>query len=479
MRRLHISWLISGLDTGFIIGAAIAPLYQGSRFIRTIPMVVALLALAVALINRRVYILVLVAISGITLGIYRADIELREFAQYRPYYGRWTKLEGKVSEDTTLTSSGQQRIKLINTTIGGQSLAGEVWVEAKSNTEIKRSDKITVEGLLSEGFGSFVASMHRAELKSVSKIKHGDVAREVRDWFADGVKRNVEEPEASLGIGYLTGQRNSLPEELDSNLRVLGLTHIVVASGFNLTILVRFTRRLFARVSKYLATITGFGMMISFILITGFSPSMSRAGIVTGLSLLAWYFGRRIHPFVLLPLAAAITIYINPSFIWGDVGWYLSFAAFAGVIILAPLLRHYFFGEKGPGTIKQILIETVSAQIVTLPIIAFIFGQYGPLAVPANLLILPLVPLAMVFTFMAGVASIGGLPLVGLWALPAQTVLDYMTAVIDKLASLPFSEGELNIGPKTVLFGYVGIILLALFLWRKTRHNFGQDSIIE
>ena len=147
----------------------------------------------------------------------------------------------------------------------------------------------------------------------------------------------VKEPQASLGIGFLTGQRSTLPDSLDEQLRIVGLTHIVVASGYNLTILVRFARRLFVRYSKYWATVSASVMICGFVLVTGFSPSMSRAALVTGLSLAAWYYGRKIHPLVLLLFAAAITVLINPSFLWGDIGWALSFTAFAGVMLLAPL----------------------------------------------------------------------------------------------------------------------------------------------
>ncbi len=76
------------------------------------------------------------------------------------------------------------------------------------------------------------------------------------------------------------------------------------------------------------------------------SPSMSRAGLVAGLSLLAWYYGRRIHPLVLLPLAMAITVMVQPSYAWGDLGWQLSFAAFAGVLIGAPLIQAYFLATR-------------------------------------------------------------------------------------------------------------------------------------
>jgi competence protein ComEC len=152
-------------------------------------------------------------------------------------------------------------------------------------------------------------------------------------------------------------------------------------------------------------------MILAFMAVTGMSPSMSRAGLVAGLSLAAWYYGRKIHPLVLLPLAAAVTLLVNPQFGWNDLGWQLSFAAFAGVIILAPLLQRYFFGDKEPGAIRQVAGETLSAQIFTLPLLVMAFGMMSNVALLANVLILPLVPLAMLLVFLAGIFAT--VPLLG------------------------------------------------------------------
>jgi competence protein ComEC len=139
-------------------------------------------------------------------------------------------------------------------------------------------DEVQINGSLKKGFGNFAGVMYNAKIESVVSPEPGDVARKIRDWFADAVRQNISEPEVSLGLGFLVGQRRALPASLVSALQTVGLTHVVVASGYNLTILVRITRRLFAKISKYLAVLTAGLMVLGFIAITGLSPSMSRAG---------------------------------------------------------------------------------------------------------------------------------------------------------------------------------------------------------
>lgn len=260
---------------------------------------------------------------------------------------------------------------------------------------------------------------------------------------------------------------------------MVGLTHIVVASGYNLTILVRFARRIFVRVSKYLAALTAGTMIGAFVLITGFSPSMSRAGLVAGLSLLAWYYGRRFHPLVLLSFTAAVTLLINPTFGWNDLGWQLSFLAFAGVMILAPLLQAYFFGSKKPSTLRQIMGETVAAQIATFPILLLAFGTFSNVAVVANLLVLPLVPLAMLLVFASGVLAVIFPAIAFLIATPAQWLLGYMVAVAEFFAGLSWAQSSLAINGWAAVGMYTILVILAFYLWRKTKYNFRQTSIVE
>ena len=123
-------------------------------------------------------------------------------------------------------------------------------------------------------------------------------------------------------------------------------------------------------------------------------------------------------------MSAAITLLINPQFGWGDLGWQLSFASFAGVIMLAPLLHSYFFGIKSRARFRQILIETLSAQIMTLPLLMMSFGVISNVALIANMLILPFVPLAMLLTFMSGVMVF--VPMIGVLIAISDDVVTWL-----------------------------------------------------
>lgn len=476
-KRLHVSWLIAVLSMAVVVGVILAAHSIGTA--DTAWLLVAGVVLIVGFWQRYIYLLPLIVLGGLLIGIWRGSAVQADMMIYKNLHGHMATIIGKISEDPDVDKHGELLIRLENISVDGHKMPGKIWVSGQTKLVIKRSDIVTIKGTLQEGFGSFTAAVYKAELLKVQRPQPGDVALQVRDWFADAVRQAIHEPAASLGLGYLLGQRRALPPELADALVVAGLTHVVVASGYNLTILVRFARRLFDKVSKYLAALVSGGMIVAFIMVTGMSPSMSRAGLVAGLALAAWYYGRKFHPLILLPFAAAVTLLINPGYSKGDLGWQLSFAAFAGVMILAPLLQAYFYGSKKPSAVRQILGETISAQIVTLPILVLAFGQFSNVAVIANILVLPLVPLAMLLTFIAGIGALLLPTVAWVWGQPAEWLLNYMVHVAQYVAALPWAQTEIEITPWHTAVAYIVIISATTYLWWATKYNLRDSNIIE
>ncbi|HEX5455783.1 MAG TPA: ComEC/Rec2 family competence protein [Candidatus Saccharimonadales bacterium] len=476
--KIHQSWLLAVASGGVMLGI-ILTLFTKSDFIGFAWLVAGLCFTLSSLAGSKRRVILLALAGGLLIGLWRGSQVYPSVDIYKSFIGKNVEITGKVSEDVVLGKDGQEQIKLKDVRLLDRPMDGQIWLSTNTPIKLKRSDIIQAEGELSEGFGSFSAAIYRADITKAVRVKNSDIALQVRDWFSAKIRKAVHEPQASLGIGFLSGQHANLPESLVNDLRILGLTHIIVASGYNLTILIRFARRWLMRVSKYTATAGSFLLIGGFVMITGASPSMNRAGIITGLSLLAWYYGRRIHPVVLLLFSAALTALINPSYLWGDLGWYLSFAAFAGVIILSPLLLDYFWGNEEPNAVLRVVVETLSAQIMTAPIIAFSFGQYAPLALLSNVLILPLIPFAMLFTFIAGTMAAIIAPFAVVAGIPAQTLLSYMTFITGKLAALPGAKGEVNFTLPYLIASYVLAVILGVWLWRRTAHDFTDDSVIE
>jgi competence protein ComEC len=209
-------------------------------------------------------------------------------------------------------------------------------------------------------------------------------------------------------------------------------------------------------------------------MVTGFSASIVRAALVSSLSLWAAYYGLRIKPVVLISFAAALTGLVNPFYVWGDLSWYLSFLAFFGILVIAPTIQARLFRRK-PKILTAVLIETLSAELMTLPLIMMSFSQLSIVSLLANVLVVPLVPFAMLLSSVA--AGAGALmPQVAGWiAWPAVLLLDYMLEIVRLLASVPSALMQISIS-STFMLGFYAILLIVIINMRR-RSKSNPDEI--
>lgn len=348
---------------------------------------------------------------------------------------------------------------------GKKSLPGRVLVNSRKKTAVSRGDVVQFTGKLKETKGT-----SRQGLLTVSDVvviwRNTGILEKLRARFFKSVLTVIPEPYGGLGLGYLLGFRATISKTLKDQLAITGLTHIIAVSGYNLTILVQAIRRLFGKRSAYQSVVYAWLLLFGFIAVAGGSPSINRAAIVCGFSLLAWYYGRAFKPLVLLLLSGAITALLNPLYVWGDPGWYLSFLAFAGILILAPLVTAVLFNKKTAPIITQIFIETLSAQLLTIPYTLYLFGGVSVIAPFANVLVLPFIPIIMLFIFIVGCVGMVA-PTVALWvAILPRALLTLQVWLIEKLSTVPFAHIEFTISAFDMVVLFLLIACLILFLYR-------------
>lgn len=472
-QRVHPTWVFTAVCVGFLLGVF------WSRYLPPVGVIylaAGCLMLGLVFWQRRVWMIALAFLAGVSIGLWRGGQEVMAESWAKSLVGTDVRLEGKVAEDPE-QKNGLISLKVDSIKRGDERMAGRLYVTIDSNLQLRREDKIEFSGKLLIGQGNALASVYRATL--LGSERPNNPVLDVRDRFAAAVRGGLQEPGASLGLGILAGQKTDLPSSLSESLKIAGLTHIVVASGYNLTILIRLSKRLFSKVSRYQAALWSVLLVLMFVVVTGFSASMVRAGIVSLLGLCAWYFGRKFHPVTLLLLAASLTVVYQPNYVWGDIGWALSFAAFAGVMILAPLLMAYFYGEQKPGFMGATLVETLSAQILTLPILVGVFGQFSIVAIFSNLITLPLIPFVMLATFLAGLSQMLIPSVAGVASWLAQALLDYFVWAVSWTASFPWAQIKWQMPTWGVVVAFMAIATLCVVLKFKTKLKLRQVSIVE
>jgi competence protein ComEC len=254
-----------------------------------------------------------------------------------------------------------------------------------------------------------------------------------------------------------------LGDELETAFRRSGIIHIVVLSGYNIMIVVTFVLYVlgwFLPVkARLVAGIISIGV---FALVVGLGASVVRASIMAGLGLLALVLGRRYAILRALFVAGAGMLVINPFLLVYDVGFQLSFMATLGLILVAPQFETLLARAPTHIGIKDFFIATVATQIAVLPLLLYHIGEFSLVALIVNMLVLPVVPAAMLATFLAGLVALISTGLALPFAYLAYGILTYIIVIATWFAGLPFAALVIPVFPfflVPVVYGLVGYIL--------------------
>jgi competence protein ComEC len=476
LHRLRRTTYITLFLMGTLLGLGLSRL----RFGVTSEVMMAAVALIAVGLKRRIVLSIGLLVLGASLGLWRGETFMSEVDSLATLSGQQIVVHGVAASDSVYGDRGQLEFDMENLQVAASkpsTLAGKMLVRGFGENMIYKGDTVEVSGKLYLSRGSRQSGMSFANIQVLSRSQ--STLDGWRRKFEAGMLSALPEPLGSFGLGLLIGQRNNLPKVLSDELSVVGLTHIVAVSGYNLTIILRAMKRLLAHRSKFQATAVSVVLMLVFLLCTGFSASIVRASLVSSLSLWAWYYGRTFKPLLLILLAASMTALFNPFYVWSDIGWYLSFLAFFGVLVIGPLLVKTLSKRGEPKVFLAVISETLSAQLMTTPIIMYIFGRFSLIAIVSNMLIVPLVSLAMLGSLIAG---LGGmlLPAVSGWlAWPARYLLTYMVDLVHILAGVSWASFALPLSLAWMLLAYAGLVVAILALARKNRGKDGTITSLE
>ncbi len=294
----------------------------------------------------------------------------------------------------------------------------------------------------------------------------------LKENFVERISKNVNEPGASLASGMLFGA-SSMSSELVQTFRVAGISHIVVLSGFNIAILISFVLLVFALVPLFIRVLLASILVILFVLMVGGEASIIRATCMSFIALFALLVGRAYVARQALILSLIAIILYEPHNILYDVSLHLSFLATAGIVYLSDGIKSILH-KVSSATYKEIITTTFAAYIATLPYVMYTFGTVAIYALITNILVLPLVPIAMLITFFVVVSSYISHTLAVLIGYIDTLLTGIIIGVARITEQLPGSSIAVSFSFWMMIFLYVMILVgcVSLTVWmRKKKHD--------
>lgn len=265
-----------------------------------------------------------------------------------------------------------------------------------------------------------------------------------KGWNIDVIDEVLSEPQSSLLAGILFGQDRLFSESFEENVRVSGVSHIVAASGYNITILVILIDKTLFFLPKKIKITLGLIVVWAFAVLSGLSSSIIRACIMSSVSLLSIFWGRSNTIHISLPLASAVFVFFNP-FIVEDVGFLLSISATVGLVYLMPILVDLKDNlTKRLKFIDDYLFPTLSCTISTLPISISTFNTLSLWSVPSNVLILPVLESTMLFGALFILLSNVSRKIAMFFVNIVNVQLKYFELVVNYIGNIPFGSFDLS-----------------------------------
>lgn len=480
--------ILLAVVSGFAGGIGVRSLLFTSWWPVLFVLLLAALVGAVAFLKpRRVYILGTIFFLCVALGMGRATIadtplpsaftgDLKHRVQY----------EGVVVSDPDVREKNQ-RIGLIVEKSGEK--VGALAVMPLSN-DVKVGDRVRVYGTLSlpqafetENGRTFRYDKYLEARGNRFLIQYGSIyTAEPAPWhsvpaalarikhsFLDGLNRALPSPSSALAGGIVIGGKEGLGTDLKDAFTRSGLVQIIVLSGYNVMIVAEWIMIFFAfcKLPRRLQFLAGGAGLLLFVGIAGISATAVRAAIMAVIALYARATGRSYAASRALLVAVLLMLLYNPLYLIFDPGFGLSVVATAGIIWLAPLIESHFI-RLWPFW-RNAIATTLAAQISVLPLLLYNIGLFSVVALPANLLVNPLVPLAMAGAAIAGVVgmTLGTfIPFIAsMIGFPTFILMRYFIFIAEKSSNLPFAAFNLPLFSFwLVIIAYAILIYIA---WSK------------
>lgn len=263
----------------------------------------------------------------------------------------------------------------------------------------------------------------------------------IKHTFLYGLSAALPEPYASLAGGIVIGGKSGLGNELKEAFIVTGLVQIIVLSGYNVMIVAEWVMYLIGllKFRRGASAVAGALALILFVAIAGASSTAIRAALMALIALYARASGKTYAASRALIVVIFLMLVVNPLTLAFDPGFGLSVVATAGLIWLAPLIE-FKLTRLTNAFWRNIIATTLAAQIAVLPLLLYQTGTLSLVAIPANLLVAALMPFAMGFAALAGLAGIvlgtAAWPL----ALPAYLIALYIITIARVGSELPLAS---------------------------------------
>jgi competence protein ComEC len=276
----------------------------------------------------------------------------------------------------------------------------------------------------------------------------------------------VAMPASTLATGMLFGN-SSMSKDLTQTFRVAGLSHIVVLSGFNIALVIAFTLFIFAFIPLVVRIVLASLFVVAFVAMVGGEASVLRATAMAFIALLSQLVGRAYVARQALVISLFAIVMFDPETLMHSVSLHLSFLATAGIVYLSEPIKKIVEKYLLRPSLVELVTTTSAAYFATVPYVMYTFGTVSVYALIANVLVLPLVPLAMLMSFVVIITSYFGESIALIVGSLDTALINIILFIAHAIERLPFASLSLTVSSAWMFALYITLVAMIFFFARK------------
>lgn len=442
--------------------------------------------------SRRKLIICIAVLSGLGLAtirlMYLTNIEKEMYEEVEKFLDKNVEAAGFASREPEAGNSGMKYVFKLSEIEGErvesrQKLKNlQVIVSYSSLQKIEYGQVCTISGVLEKpgvienfNYGDYLKTkgiyftIRYPEIFCTQENQGNIIFRKIyqfKNSLISLIAKKMPEPQSSLLIGLILGEKRQFTEMFEQNQRRAGVLHVVAASGYNVSFVILAGNTVFFLINYKKRIILLLILIWLYCVIAGLSASIVRATIMASFVLTAQIFGSKASVHLTLVYGITVFVLVNPYVIY-DIGFQLSIVATIGLVYLLPVISDMIKLEsfEKNATFKyfkqyiELGLASFACTVMTLPISIASFGTISILSVITNVLVLPVIETSMLLGVIGILIDFIFTPVARFIFLVVWVQLKYFEIIVNFIGNLEYSAVDFSC-PGFILFMFYLIIFI-------------------
>lgn len=388
-----------------------------------------------------------------------------------------------INEDTKTTITGVVKDKKEKSKYTQYIIDGYLVNDYKRKYELKIGKVVSVQGKLKDldkmefddfNYGRYIRScgykgvIYSDYFKVIGQNKFyinlGQLKMYMRDTF-----RYLYKDTSNFINSFLLGMKDDLTQEENEMFSRTGTSHVIAISGLHTNIICILIAYVIRGINKLYKLFILMIIMVLYSIMVGFSPSIVRAVAFVAVMYLAVFLFKKRDGITTLSLIASVLIINNPYTIY-NVSFQLSFLATLSILYFNKIIKKRLKFD--------IVSMTIAANILTMPIVYYVFGGIPVLSILGNIVIIPFIGIIMNLSIFSILFFEFSLNITKVIVYINKTLINMVYYILDKLSQIEIGYIEVENPSMTYVIIYY-VLIFSYMIYKELKTMKEQENEIQ